>query len=48
MSKDFGCPKCGDENSNNYMNGVDVCHKCIKNLNICSICGKGLENEEDI
>lgn len=40
--KFFKCSRCGAENSNNYMNGVDICHKCIEELNICPICGKEL------
>lgn len=37
--KTFKCEKCG-EKSTNYINGVNICHKCCIENNICEICGK--------
>ena len=41
--KVFKCIKCGCE-SQNYMNGIDVCKKCCEENNICQICGKDIDN----
>lgn len=40
----FKCLRCNKE-SNNYSNGIKVCHDCCIANNICRICGK-IINEE--
>lgn len=39
--KSFKCKHCGND-SQNYMNGLDVCRKCCEKASICEICGKSL------
>lgn len=36
--KIFNCIRCGKE-SDNYMNGIDMCKECCKETNTCQICG---------
>lgn len=38
----FKCIKCGEKGVN-YANGTDVCDECCKKDNICKVCGKKLE-----
>lgn len=37
--KIFKCVECGCD-SQNYMNGIDVCRECCIKANTCEICGK--------
>ena len=37
--KSFKCEKCGKKGTN-YINGVNICHKCCIENNICEVCGK--------
>lgn len=38
----FSCNICGN-NSNNYINGIDICTDCCEKISICQICGKPIK-----
>ena len=42
--KIFKCIRCGC-NSQNYVNGINMCEKCCEETNTCQICGKEIKEE---
>lgn len=38
----FNCVKCNKE-TNNYLNGINICKECCKKENICQVCENTIE-----
>lgn len=40
--KTFKCTECG-ENDSNYMQGIDMCTRCLDKKSVCRMCGEPID-----